>query len=714
MKPGMRKAGEFAAALAGRVWFLLKAVFIPVFLLGQAWMLRSRYFHTQKLGNIPYAAFVEFILADLVLQGVMWGTLFLLLALAFVGAERMPTRLRRLATAVRVAALALAYPFVMGYIVDWAMVNSYGRFFDVNIFSFVVSRPGQLLEHALQTSPAFLGMVLLASGAVVAALTFLSRARPGTRRSSGPHRLVLCVAPVLSAAVILFVARSPRAELARLMLKRYSPAGAVVFSMLSDPLADEAGAADASLKAEYPRIVTMNEYLRGVKRDALAQYNVVLVLVESLRPDQLVTFGGTRQVMPNLDALAAESWRFRNAFSESSYSDYADTCSMGSQYPLRSMSRYVYRDGMTFPRVLIYDILKGVGYRTAVVSSQNEYWGGLYHYLNTGGVDYFLHAANYKGSHYLPGDSGFKRWAQGNKYAGKIDDSDTVDSAIRWIGENGGKPFFLYLNFQNSHVPYVVPDGYQPKFLKEKIDFQLGIYGFPKDKIAVVKDKYADSLHYTDRQWGRLARYLKDAGLYDKTILVVTGDNGQAFYEHGYPTHGTTLYNEMIKVPLIVRMPGRGPEDVDGYVEHIDVAPTLLALLGLPPHPGFQGRDALTRDNGMPLFGVVQSGLGDWYSVIQDGWKFLLSSSDGGRLLFDLEKDPGETANLAAARQDRAAALERVLRAWMRAQTGYYSNPVMQKICYPPRFSVAAPAGRAAEGSRPSRTGGGSPSTAAR
>src|SRR6185295_18028698 len=108
-----------------------------------------------------------------------------------------------------------------------------------------------------------------------------------------------------------------------------------------------------------------------------------------------------------------------------------------------------------------------------------------------------------------------------------------VGEAMKWIDSGAGAPFFLYLNLQNSHLPYDVPKDFPRRFSPKELDFKISIGWFPREKAEVVKNVYADSLSYVDAQLERLIRRLKERGEWDRTVLVVSGDHGEAFYEHG-------------------------------------------------------------------------------------------------------------------------------------------------------------------------------------
>jgi phosphoglycerol transferase MdoB-like AlkP superfamily enzyme len=145
----------------------------------------------------------------------------------------------------------------------------------------------------------------------------------------------------------------------------------------------------------------VDQYIAMARQQSHHPWNVVLMTVESLRADQLRAYGGSREIMPALDQLASEARVFLNSYTQSSHTNYATIVPLSSHYPLRSATMYSYPKNPTYPRVLIYDLLKALGYRTAIFSSSNENWSGMINFLDTGNLDRFIHAANSKKPTYL-------------------------------------------------------------------------------------------------------------------------------------------------------------------------------------------------------------------------------------------------------------------------------------------------------------------------
>lgn len=448
------------------------------------------------------------------------------------------------------------------------------------------------------------------------------------------------------------------------------------------------GEMSSKLHAIHRPQISVEQYLVQINQSRLRRWNVIVLLVESLRPDQLRAFGGERTVMPNIEQIAGSSCVYLNAYTQASHSDYADMCPLSSQYPLRSAKfHHYYPRQPLYPRVLIYDVLKAIGYRTAIISSQDERWGNMLNYLDTGSLDYILHAANYDGPTYVASeDTGFSRWAQRNKKSGKIDDAITVTEAIRWIEGDRERPFFLYINLQNSHIPYVTPDGFPRRFGPKTRDFPISFGYYAQDKIQAVKDLYGDSLAYVDAQIGRLFECLKRQCQWDRTVIVISGDTGQAFYEHGFAAHASQVYNEVMRVPLLIRAPDLAPRRDDRLVEHVDVPPTVLYLLGMPPHPGFQGHNVAGEEIESPAvaFMMAQTPLANQAAVVCQDFKLIYDCRSRRFHLYDLERDPLEQTDLAEELPAVTGKLARLLKTWSLAQLEYYSTPRLYHNFYPP------------------------------
>jgi arylsulfatase A-like enzyme len=339
---------------------------------------------------------------------------------------------------------------------------------------------------------------------------------------------------------------------------------------------------------------------------------------------------------------------------------------------------------------MLFDVLKARGYRVGVFSSQDERWGNMKSYLWTPSVDAFFEAGEFLESEAGKAEQArFDRARTRAVEGGCLDDRVTVDHALEWLGKAEG-PFFLSLNFQLSHFPYTLPPDGVRRYGPAAVDFPMDYAAWPKAKAAEVKGLYDDALGAVDAQLKRVLDTLEAKGLAEKTIVVLTSDHGEAFLEHDASCHANALFEEAVRVPLLVRAPGLEAKTLDVPAQLIDVAPTVAGLLGLPAHPAWQGVDLMRpvpaeRD----LFLVVHTPLGHQYAVVEGAEKLVVDKDSETTRLYDLAADPHETKDLAIERPMRVKALRARLDSWRAAQLGYYKDPVQQSVSYAPKLVVS-------------------------
>ncbi|MDX1644788.1 MAG: sulfatase-like hydrolase/transferase, partial [Thermoanaerobaculia bacterium] len=178
-------------------------------------------------------------------------------------------------------------------------------------------------------------------------------------------------------------------------------------------------------------------------------------------------------------------------------------------------------------------------------------------------------------------------------------------------------------------------------------------------------------------------------GEWDETWLIVVSDHGEAFYEHGQPTHGTTLHEEQVRSLLVVRIPGTQPRVVDAPVGLLDLLPSLTRELGLPVHGNFQGASDIfgpdySADN-RPFYFTIQ-GMTAEDGILLDDWKYTLNWQTGRQQLFDLTRDPGEFRNLIEDEPERARVLHTALEQFLHRQLTYYDRALWRTGFYPARL----------------------------
>jgi arylsulfatase A-like enzyme len=380
------------------------------------------------------------------------------------------------------------------------------------------------------------------------------------------------------------------------------------------------------------------------------KHNLILIVINSLRPDHLSLEGYPRATSPQIDILAKESIYFDQAFSQSCWTLPSLATIFTSQY--LSSHKLDARDKKIGPEKRTFtQILKGNGYAT------NAFTCGL-------------DAAAVYGL-----EKGFDRYDvySGSKPVGVF--SDMLPKVKCSLRENKDKKFFLFLHSYDTHPPYrynqgeSFDKGYKGIFKDLSMDYNTfkGIKDhafYQKGKHVRISEEdsghiiacYDDAIRQADNFIGSLIAELKALSLYDKTVIILCSDHGEELGERGtFNRFGNqNLYQEVVRVPLLIRYPGI-PENLRGrrirsLAGLVDIAPTALSLLGISSAgDGFQGislRSFMERpsDKEKRKSMVSEASRDKWMLLRSDGWK--LVHSPGKNELYDLNSDPGEKVNL--------------------------------------------------------------------
>ena len=401
----------------------------------------------------------------------------------------------------------------------------------------------------------------------------------------------------------------------------------------------------------------------AVKALSPRRTNVLLLTLESISIRHLGYMGYERNTTPNLDRIARRSVRARRAWSTATHSNYAQMAVLSSLFPRRTTGLDVYKR-LDYPRVLLHDVFHTLGHQTATISSQDESWQGMIKFETTDTPTYFRHSRDHAGVLQNIGSELV------------VLDHVTVDLAADWIQKRGDKSWSLYVNFQATHFPYKlqagIPAPFQPTALTPG---RFNYLSYPESDRQAVVNRYDNALRYVDEQVGKLEQALARAGKLEDTIWVITADHGEAFHDHHEVTHGKTLYDTEARVPLLIHWPaGLKPADLQEPVSHLDILPTLLDLLQLPPHPAFQGKSMLAADASPEPTGVYMNiqGLKSAEALVCYPWKLIVNRSDKTTELFQLEQDPGELDDRAARDVEVTEALKLTLSSQIAAQLAYH------------------------------------------
>jgi len=403
-------------------------------------------------------------------------------------------------------------------------------------------------------------------------------------------------------------------------------------------------------------------------RARAARPNVVLFLVDTLRADYLGAYGQPAPTSPRLDGFAREAVLFEDAWAQASWTRSAVASVLtGLHVQGHGVDR---EDRVLSPSArTLAEALRAGGYRTGAFVA-NHLLGGRFGF-----------------------DQGFDVWNPTPQTLYGAPAADLVRGALAWV-DSGPRPFFLYVHTMEPHAPYTPSEedlrpfagsGYRGPTDTRAL-LRLGQLGtLDEGGLAFLRSRYQGEVHQNDRAFGLLLDGLKARGLDASTAVVFTADHGEEFRDHGGTEHAKTLYQELVHVPLVVRLPGTPGRAARerATVQQIDLMPTLLGLAGVPAPRALPGRDLRATLEGradprLPppvLFSEERFAVVDKLSVRAGNLK-LIFNNDGPALwragahleLYDLSRDPAEKANLAATRPIAVEFLERRLDAFRSAQ----------------------------------------------
>ena len=392
--------------------------------------------------------------------------------------------------------------------------------------------------------------------------------------------------------------------------------------------------------------------------------NILLISIDSLRADHVHSYDYPRETTPTLDRLAQEGTLFENAISESSWT-LPTHMTMLTGLPAQTHGvEYFSGSMLSADYSTLAQILRERGYRTYGVFS-----GPYLHPIFGFGRGFDSYESAMGKTVYdevdfdpaIPGtDSKVKNM---NFMSHRLVTSHLItEKAIEFLGTVSDQRFFLFLHYFDVHFDYMAPEELWRKFDADYQGTMTGEYFQENEAINANMDPrdldhlvalYDAEILYTDREIGYLIDALDRNGLRENTLIVVTSDHGVEFFEHGDKGHYRTLFDEVIQVPMIVRLPGEVQAGVriSEQVSHLDILPTLLAFAGIEepgaPLNGVGGRnleDTLKGKASLQRAGAISSlrRSGYWTSLRTPNFKYIVNRDAETELLFDLGNDPGE------------------------------------------------------------------------
>jgi arylsulfatase A-like enzyme len=399
--------------------------------------------------------------------------------------------------------------------------------------------------------------------------------------------------------------------------------------------------------------------------------NLLLVTIDTLRADHLSCYGYGRPTSPAIDALAAAGTLFENGWAHAPSTRYSMPAIATGRWP----SAIIWDESIWWPRI-------GAGMRTTAEALHEDgyFTAGMFSF------SYFAigdHRGFERGMDLYRSDRSVLHVAVNGPMESRGSSSrEMTDDAIAFVDAHRDRKFFLWLHYYDPHLSYE-PHAEVPSFGTGRVDL------------------YDGEIRFTDLHFGRLLDHLREVGLWDRTAIVLTGDHGEGFGEHGVTEHGFDLYTAQTKVPFIVRVPGTTPGRVRAPAGHIDIAPTLVNLARGHAEPSFIGRSLVPDILGPPgadtetraVFQEVTSERGKKRAFVTAERHLIWNETPGGTTeCYDRARDPAETRDIWDVRGDALCAdLARDLK---RLETGLALPPGaaerMAADVTPP--GVAAPA----------------------
>jgi arylsulfatase A-like enzyme/cytochrome c-type biogenesis protein CcmH/NrfG len=387
-------------------------------------------------------------------------------------------------------------------------------------------------------------------------------------------------------------------------------------------------------------LVALAAVTSGCGRDPSPGMNVLILTLDTTRADRLGCYGFDGAVTPNLDRFAAErAVRFEHAMTPIPITLPSHTSIMTGTYPvwhgIHDNDGFFLDDGVT----TLAEILVEQGFSTGAViasfplDSQFNLDQGFETYNDNYRQDWTQSEIEAR----TPLSFGFEE-----RRANRVN-----TAAFRWLDEHADDRFFLWMHYFDPHQSYDPPPPYD----------------------TMLPFRYDGEIAFVDENFGMLMDYLREHDLADRTIIVVVGDHGEGLGDHGEPTHASYVYDPTMRVPLLISVPADGFAHgavAPAQVRTIDIAPTILDLLGLPAHPDMQGESLVPvlqdPSSGEHLPALLECLFPQYHfnwaplRALRTGqWKYVLAPRPE---LYDLEADPAETFNVITSQPEVAARLD--------------------------------------------------------
>jgi len=417
---------------------------------------------------------------------------------------------------------------------------------------------------------------------------------------------------------------------------------------------------------------------------AAGRPDVVVVVIDTLRLDRTGIDGSlSASRTPALDDLAKHGLAFTNAYAQSSWTKPSAASLFTSLFPSTHGANFR-RDRLPETPVTLPEVFSAAGYRTAVFSA-NPWISPAFGFER--GVDVFVEtepesfvrllvvAKLWKAPDRVlasrPMGSAMSRLedllgVRGERRSNCLRDTALLNSFTDWFETGDGRPSFAYLHLMSPHIPYDPPHPGHDFPNVEQVDLLQSKEPLDAERRTRLLSLYDATVQHADSILGAIVETLDSDGSLDKTIVVVTADHGEEFFEHEGWGHGKSLHDELVNVPLVIAGYGVPPAVRDDPAMLVDVMPTLTDILALDANSEWEGKSLLRPDPRRAAYAeLIREGGMSAYMIYRNGRKYLEYTETLGnpprRAYFELDKDPRESRPLPAKRaQDLRRELDKL------------------------------------------------------
>ncbi len=401
--------------------------------------------------------------------------------------------------------------------------------------------------------------------------------------------------------------------------------------------------------------------------------NVILITFDALRPDHLGCYGYRRNTSANIDFFAKNGTLFKQAIAQATWTTASVSSIITSLYPKHEIIEAGY--SLSPQEDNLIKILKTKGYVTALFSNAEPILNITFSSIKNN-FDIFN--------------------------ISQVKTDKIIEFVNTWLNKNRQKPFFLWVYLFNTHWPYTAAPDYFSEFLSDKLypnkDVPIAMddgkknehYSFESIPRHVAENGITDTNYYiakydgeiklSDEQIGKLLQTLSDTGLKNNTLIIFFSDHGESMVEHNFFfNHSHFLYDDLIRVPLIIVFPNRIPKKIiEQQVQLINIVPTIMEIIGIKKSIHMEGKSLLPLING-------RTDQHDYYAFSEtsykpsprcirtESWKLIYNRNSRKEAyeLYDLKEDPKELRNLIEQFPVISATLRKQLDKWVQTAKTY-------------------------------------------